>query len=513
METIQLCEHGKYFLSEIKMEKNIIICLVIVLSGLADVNAETNWTYQCYPGAKFTSIRGISGNSFVGYYEEASGSQHGFLFDGTNWITLDYPGATATYANSVSGNNIVGIYRDSSSNEHSFLYNGTTWTTLDFQGWGGVYVHGISGNNIVGEYHDGTIAHDGTFGPSGVLACIPSLYDTSVIGDLNGDDKVNFADYAILASHWLESRIISIASVPLDTNPNWITEGQWQFGQPTGAGGSLHGYPDPNQGFTGQNVYGVNLSGDYATTVGGPYCLTAGPFDCSGYVSVSLHFARWLNTDKANYVRCMVEVSNDAANWQTIWVNPTDTQIADSQWQQQHFNISSIADMKVTVYVRWSYEILNDRAFPYSGWNIDDIGLGGMITHTNNVSDLGTKAQQSNLVSTLQTIRSAIDLYKIQHNNNLPLSTSEAAFITCMTCYTDIDGNAAASQEPGQEGVYGPYMQSIPVNPFTIASTVTFSGADSAGVAGGGWHLNTTTGRFQADDSGLCPDGIPHTNL
>jgi hypothetical protein len=197
-------------------------------------------------------------------------------------------------------------------------------------------------------------------------------------GDLNGDCKVDFKDFEIMASHWLQRSSVRIAKFALDTNPNWITEGQWQFGTPMGMGGSSHGYPDPNQGFTGHNVYGVNLNGDYTVSVGGPYRLIAEPFDCIGYEHVELNFARWLNTDTSDYVKCMVEVSNNGSEWQEIWVNPADTQIADNQWQQQHFDISSIADRQATVYVRWSYQILSDRAFPYSGWNIDDVELQGL---------------------------------------------------------------------------------------------------------------------------------------
>ena len=41
-----------------------------------------------------------------------------------------------------------------------------------------------------------------------------------------------------------------------------------------------------------------------------------------------------------------------------------------------HDRIASVADQEETLYISWSYEIL-DRAYPYSGWNIDDIGLWG----------------------------------------------------------------------------------------------------------------------------------------
>ena len=86
-------------------------------------------------------------------------------------------------------------------------------------------------------------------------------------------------------------------SFPLDSNPGWTTQGQWAFGTPTGAGGLGNGNPDPISGATGSNVYGVNLNGDYSTTAGGPFNLTAGPFNFSGRTSTVLRFQRWLNTD------------------------------------------------------------------------------------------------------------------------------------------------------------------------------------------------------------------------
>ncbi|MDH7599286.1 MAG: hypothetical protein QHH07_06575 [Sedimentisphaerales bacterium] len=163
----------------------------------------------------------------------------------------------------------------------------------------------------------------------------------------------------------------------LDANPGWTTGGQWEFGRPLGQGGQQYGNPDPSRGHTGQNVFGVNLSGDYALTVGGPYCLTAGPFDLSTAKGTRLHFFRWLNADEPAYVRCAVEVSIDGAR--TVWVpilehvdrNP----ITDNSWVQQDLDLS-LADGQPNVYVRWLYQI-KPNAYPYSGWNIDGIQLIG----------------------------------------------------------------------------------------------------------------------------------------
>jgi len=167
---------------------------------------------------------------------------------------------------------------------------------------------------------------------------------------------------------------------PLDVDPGWMTMGQWQFGPPMGLGGVSYGNPDPTSGATGTNVYGVNLNGDYSTTTGGPYYLTTGPINCAVFQDIHLQFQRWLNTDFQPFAYATIEISNNGSTWSSVWNNGT-TAIADSFWTGCDFDISSVADQQTTVYVRWGYQI-GSSAYPYSGWNIDDIKLYGTITGT-----------------------------------------------------------------------------------------------------------------------------------
>jgi len=162
----------------------------------------------------------------------------------------------------------------------------------------------------------------------------------------------------------------------LDTNPGWSVAGQWAFGQPTGQGGTAHGFPDPTSGATGANVYGVNLNGDYSTTYGGPYYATLGPVDLHNIRDTHLRFQRWLNSDYRPYVRDTIEVSHDGSTWATVWSN-TGTVIKENSWSLKDYDISATADYQPTVYIRWGYQIGID-ADPYSGWNIDDIELRGL---------------------------------------------------------------------------------------------------------------------------------------
>ncbi len=169
-----------------------------------------------------------------------------------------------------------------------------------------------------------------------------------------------------------------VYSFPLDEDPGWLTEGEWAFGQPTGQGGQSFGNPDPTSGATGPYVYGVNLNGDYSTALGGPYYCTLGPLDLSDATNTSVKFQRWLNSDYQPYVTQMIEVSHDGTNWVQVWDNGSFT-ISDSAWAEQEYNISATADQQAAVYIRWGHEVGNDWAWAYSGWNIDDVEVWGLV--------------------------------------------------------------------------------------------------------------------------------------
>jgi general secretion pathway protein G len=103
-------------------------------------------------------------------------------------------------------------------------------------------------------------------------------------------------------------------------------------------------------------------------------------------------------------------------------------------------------------------------------------------------TDASTEAKLSSLCSDLQTMRSQIELYKIQHNDVPP---TLAGFVAQMTDKTDIDGDAGTD--------YGPYLQKIPTNQFNDDDTI---GAHSAPGGGeNGWEYDATDGLIYADDS------------
>ncbi len=169
----------------------------------------------------------------------------------------------------------------------------------------------------------------------------------------------------------------------MDSDPGWTTEGLWAWGQPTGGGGD-YGEPDPTSGYTGANVYGYNLSGDYENSLSETH-LTSTVIDCTGKTGVTLSFWRWLGVETSNYDHAYLRVSTDGSSWTTIWQNGGE--VSDTSWIEEVYDISAHADNQPTVYLRWTMGT-TDSSWQFCGWNIDDVTLsafeceGGVVTDT-----------------------------------------------------------------------------------------------------------------------------------
>ncbi len=105
-------------------------------------------------------------------------------------------------------------------------------------------------------------------------------------------------------------------------------------------------------------------------------------------------------------------------------------------------------------------------------------------------------AKSSSLVSQLQTIRSQLELYQVQHNGDYP---ALATFWTQMTTKTGVDGAAAVAGSPS----YGPYLQQESVNPFEQSFTVAAAAAD-----GVGWQYDEDTGAITASMATATADKV-----
>jgi hypothetical protein len=156
----------------------------------------------------------------------------------------------------------------------------------------------------------------------------------------------------------------------LGTDPGWTMAGSWAYGQPTGGGGQ-YGNSDPTSGHTGPNVLGYNLNGDYENYMSETH-LTTDVIDCTDLYDTQLRFWRYLGVEQPSYDHAYVRVSTNGSNWTTVWENTSE--IADSSWSEQIYDISDIADNEPTVYVRWTMGT-TDSSWQYCGWNIDDVAI------------------------------------------------------------------------------------------------------------------------------------------
>jgi general secretion pathway protein G len=108
-------------------------------------------------------------------------------------------------------------------------------------------------------------------------------------------------------------------------------------------------------------------------------------------------------------------------------------------------------------------------------------------------TEASTEARTSSLCTDLQTMRSQIELYKVQHKDEMP-GSGTASFQEALIGKTDIYG--AVSTDPND---FGPYIQKIPTNQFNKLDTVE-EGTGTPGGGNCGWYFNTSTGAFHADD-------------
>ena len=103
-------------------------------------------------------------------------------------------------------------------------------------------------------------------------------------------------------------------------------------------------------------------------------------------------------------------------------------------------------------------------------------------------------ARKTNMASQLQTLRSAVELYRLQHRDQTPKLLTGGGW-TVFTSRTTQDGvidNAA--------GQYGPYLSDVPVNPLTQSSAIVEVGS-AAAIPAPGWFYDEETGELHGANS------------
>ena len=166
-----------------------------------------------------------------------------------------------------------------------------------------------------------------------------------------------------------------------ETDKSWEFHGEFEWGIPQGLGSEGLFTADPTTGKSGQYIIGTDLAGsglfpgDYEPYITNKSDSAVSPiFHAKYYKDVKLSFYRWLNMD--GFDVASIDVSNDGgSSWNNIW-NNGGSLVYDDSWYLQTYNISSLANRKENIRVRFSLDE-SDATVEAGGWNVDDIAITG----------------------------------------------------------------------------------------------------------------------------------------
>jgi general secretion pathway protein G len=139
-------------------------------------------------------------------------------------------------------------------------------------------------------------------------------------------------------------------------------------------------------------------------------------------------------------------------------------------------------------------------------------------TFQGNVATARESASKSNLM----TIRTQIELYKLQHNGVPPgyvngTGVDVSALELQFTGTTTVTGLPSSNPVPSGPFLYGPYLKKIPKNPYNNLSTIAYvavATAFSAAVDGtsSGWLYKKETGEIAMNWTGTDSAGVAYCN-
>lgn len=128
------------------------------------------------------------------------------------------------------------------------------------------------------------------------------------------------------------------------------------------------------------------------------------------------------------------------------------------------------------------------------------------------------KARESASKSSLSTMRTQIELYKMQHKGTTPgyadgNPVGEAMLHLQFTATSTETGAVSPSTVPSDPYIYGPYVKKLPENPFNGLSTITYVAeatafSDAVDGTSSGWLYKKETGEFRLNWTGTDSEGI-----
>lgn len=166
--------------------------------------------------------------------------------------------------------------------------------------------------------------------------------------------------------------LLTLYSADMDSNPGWALEGGWQYGAPAYTAQSC-----PVAGYTGTNIMGYNLAGNYPDNLSAKYATTPA-INCSGSTVVTLRFERWLKLKNGD--TAMIQASTNGTDWVNVW--STSSSLNDTSWQSVQYDLPRGMAGNPAVRIRWG--LASNNSQNNIGWNLDDLAvLGDGLPATN----------------------------------------------------------------------------------------------------------------------------------
>jgi len=112
------------------------------------------------------------------------------------------------------------------------------------------------------------------------------------------------------------------------------------------------------------------------------------------------------------------------------------------------------------------------------------------------------------LVGTLMSIRSQLELYRVEHLGEYPCGDPTAPatadeMVQRLTNKTNADHSI--------NGIFGSYLTQFPFNTFNDLNNLRYG--NDPGQNQAGWCFNPVTGQLWADDSKMTSEGTAHSEL
>jgi Viral BACON domain/Metallo-peptidase family M12B Reprolysin-like len=206
----------------------------------------------------------------------------------------------------------------------------------------------------------------------------------------------------------------ALYTADMSSHPGWTLGGPWTYGQPNYGSG-------PKAGFTGNNVIGHSMSGNYAKGLALSYATTPTITNAGAASSLTLRFQRWLGLRRGD--TAILQVSGNAGtSWVTLWSSTA--AVSDGSWQLMQYPLPQSMVGSSQLQFRWGLSSQSGQGNSPTaiGWHIDDVELlgGGAADAAPpaaslgvaNISDAGSPTHSCTVtyVDGTAVMRSSIDI-------------------------------------------------------------------------------------------------------